>query len=279
MHRKTDFSLLEPFLGLEPLEWTDIIRFRDEVLTMAETPDAIDGFRSLLEDLQRCPGKPLVLWSTSRCFSPERCNTLLKILGDLHRQHAGRNVLPSPLSGCTMAREENVFCGLIRWLRCVRRPVIMVFQGDVSLSFLGIGLACDYRIATSDTVFHNQGPDLDMPPGAGLLFLLPAYVGLGRANSLVTRTREFSAASALAWGLLDEVAASSKLDQVLRTMAAEVSCFSPETLDTIKQLLNSGLSNFDTYVMMETQGLDRALRGKPWEKLPSDGPEETAPAR
>jgi enoyl-CoA hydratase/carnithine racemase len=148
----------------------------------------------------------------------------------------------------------------------------MVFQGDISLSFLGIGLACDHRIATSETTFHNQERHCDMPPGSGLLCFLPAYVGLGRANKLVTRTAELSARSAFEWGLLDEVVATSELDQTVRTMAAEVSCFSPDTLATIKQLLNLRLPDFDNYFEMENQGLNMALRGRPWEKLPDSGP-------
>ncbi len=268
MYKKTDVSILEPFLGLEQFEWADIIRFRDDVLDMADAPGAIDGFRCLLQGLAHHPGKPLAFWASSRCFCPEQCAALLKGLGDLCKPGKDRGAVPSPLTGVTMAREENVFGGLIRWLRSVKRPVIMVFQGDVSLPFLGIGLACDYRIAGSDTVFHNQGREFDMPPGAGLLYLLPAYVGLGRANSLVTRNIRISAPAALEWGLLDEVVATSQLDEALRTMAAEISCFSPETLDTIKQLLNHSLPSFEDFFTMETQGLDRALRGRPWEKSP-----------
>ncbi len=269
MHRETDLSILEPFLSLERLEWADIIRFHDEVLGMAGAPNALDSFRHLLRDLEQTVGKPLVFRGSSRCFSRERCNALLREFGDLQKRHAGRSLPPSPLAGFTMAREENVFGGLIRWLRSVKRPTIMVFQGDVSLSFLGIGLACDHRIAASDTIFYNQGRDHDMPPGAGLLYLLPAYVGLGRANMLVTRTAELSSQSALTLGLLEEVIMPSELDRTIQTMAAEISCFSPDTLGTIKRLLNRGLPDFDAYFTLETQGLDRALRGKPWERLPA----------
>lgn len=276
MFDKTDLSILERFLGLEQLEWADVIRFRDDVLGMAEAPYAIESFRCLLDDLGRHPGKPLVFWGTSRCFSPEQCNSLIRGLGNRIGTRKDPHSAPSPLSGFTMAREENVFGGLVHWLRSVKRPAIMVFQGDVSLSFLGIGLACDYRIADSDTTFHNQGRDFDMPPGAGLLYLLPAYVGLGRANTLVTRTVELSAHSALKWGLLDEVVVPSEMDRAVQTMAAEVSCFSPETLGTIKQLLNQRLGNFDHYFEMETQGLDMALRGRPWERLATDKPQDPA---
>ncbi len=270
---ETELSALEPFLSVERLEWADVVRFGDDLLGMADAPRAIESFRALLNGLTHRPGKPLVFRATRRCFSPERCGALLKGLGDLDGARKGRNVFSSPLAGFIMAREENVFGGLIRWLRSVKRPVIMVFQGDVILPFLGIGLACDYRIAAADTVFHNQGRELDMPPGGGLLYLLPAYVGLGRANSLVTRSTETSASSALEWGLLDEVVVPSELDEAVRTMATEVSCFSPETLDTIKQLLNLRLPSFDEFFTVEAQGLDRALRGRPWEKLPGAGPD------
>jgi len=273
---ETELSTLEPFLSVERLEWADLVRFRDDVFGIAQTPSAIESFRRLLRELAHHPGKALVFCGTSRCFSPERCSALLRQLGDMQRPLEGRRVFTSPLAGFAMAREENVFGGLIRWLRSVSRPVIMVFQGDVSLAFLGIGLACDLRIATSDTVFHNQGRELDMPPGTGLLYLLPAYVGLGRAGDIVMRTARMSAQSACGWGLLTEVVAPSELDAAIQRMAAEVSCYSAETVNTIKQMLNHSLPGFDAFFTMETHGLDKALRGKPWEKL-ADGTSPDAP--
>lgn len=271
----TDLSTLEPFLRVEQFEWADVVRFGDDLLGVADAPRAIESFRALLEELTHRPGKPLVFQATSHCFCPDRCGALLKGLGELDGPRKERDTFSSPLAGLIMAREENVFGGLIRWLRSVRRPVIMVFQGDVVLPFLGIGLACDCRIATTDTVFHNQGRELDMPPGGGLLYLLPAYVSLGRANALVTRIGRMPAQSALEWGLLDEVVAPSELDRALQRVAVEVSCFSPETLDTIKQMLNLRLPSFDDFFTIETRGLDRALRGRPWEKLPGGGPDPT----
>jgi enoyl-CoA hydratase/carnithine racemase len=267
MFKKPDLSILQPFLGFEQLDWGDVIRFGDDVLTMADEPNAVESFRYLLEDLRHCPGRPLALWGTSRSFSPEQCGLFLKRLGDMQGRHRAGRCEATSVSGPAMAREENVFIELIHWLRAVKRPVIMVFQGDVLFSFLGIGLACDQRIATSDTTFHNQERDCDMPPGAGLLYLLPAYVGLGRANKLVTRTAEMSSYSAFKWGLLDEVVEPSELDRAVQTMAVEVSCLSAETLGTIKQLLNYRLPDFDSYFEMESRGLDMALRGRPWEKL------------
>ena len=85
-----------------------------------------------------------------------------------------------------------------------------------------------------------------------------------------------SAQSACEWGLLTEVVAPSELDAAIQRMAAEVSCYSAETVNTIKQMLNHSLPGFDAFFTMETHGLDKALRGKPWEKL-ADGTSPDAP--
>ena len=276
MSKKTDLSVLEPFLRLESFEWGDVVRFGDDVLAMADAANALEHFRHLLEDLQHCEGRPLVLWGTDRSFSPQRCNALLRDWGNLCEGHAGGRSFASPLLKFAMTREENFFGGLIRWLRSVKRPVIKVFQGDISLSFLGIGLACDYRIATSETTFYNQGLDLDMPPGSGLLYLLPAYLGLGRANTLVTRIPEITAQSAYAWGLLDEVVVPAELGRTVQRMATGTSCLSAGTRDTIKQLLNHHLPSLETYFELEAHGIEMALHAKPWERLADEETEDAA---
>jgi enoyl-CoA hydratase/carnithine racemase len=274
MNRKADLSLLKPFLALESCEWGDVIRFTDDLLAMADTQGAFESFQCLLKDLQGCPGKAIVFWSTSHCFSPERCDMFFKRLGDLHKRHTVSNYFSMTLSAVTMTREENMFGQLLRWLRSVERPVLMVFQGDIELSFLGMGLACDYRIATTDIVFHNHCRTLNISPGLGLLYLLPAYVGFGRANALVTSTKDMTGDKALEWGLLDHVVVPEDLDQSVQALALEKAAISPETLGTIKQLLNHHLPNVEAYFKDEAKGIDRALAEKPWEKL-SDSSAET----
>lgn len=279
MPRKTDLPTLSQFLNLEQYEWGNIVRFQDNVLDMADDVYALDSFHSLLNDLARRPGVPLAFWGANRCFSPERCNALLKKLADADGRKKRHAAAPSPLCRLTMMREENVWGGLIRWLRDVKRPTIMVYQDDVALPFLGIGLACDFRIAANDTTFFNHGQDFDMPPVAGLLYLLPAYIGLGRANDLVLRSKELSTHSAREWGLLSEVVAPEELESALVTVAAELSCFSAETLDTIKHLLSHRLPSVDSYLTVEGQGLDKALLTRPWDKIKNREAEDASPSQ
>jgi 1,4-dihydroxy-2-naphthoyl-CoA synthase len=271
MSKKIDLSILQPFVALEQCPWGSILRLSDDVLSMAFSAEALRAFQSLLKDQEHHSDKPLALWAGKRSFAPEQCDAFLSRLRDLNGQHTDSNFFPMLLSTVAMVREENLLGQLIRWLRSVKRPVIMVFQGDVELPFLGIGLACDYRVATSETTFCNQSRDLDLPLGSGLLHFLPAYVGLGRANALATRATQVSAASAFKWGLLDEVVMPSELEPAVQTLAEEVSVFSPETLGTIKQLLNHHLPDFDTYFACEAKGMEEALARKPWENLRDQG--------
>ncbi len=271
MLRKTDLSTLGQFLHLEQYEWGNVVRFHDNILGMADDVYALASFDSLLNDLARRPGVPLAFWGANRCFSPERCRALLKKLAEADDSKERRAAAPSPLCRLTMMREENVWARLIRWLRGVKRPTIMVYQGEVALPFLGIGLACDFRVAANDTTFYNHGQDFDMPPAGGLLYLLPAYIGLGRANNLVLRSKEISAYVAHEWGLLDEVVAAEELEHALMNMAAELSRFSAETLDTVKHLLSHRLPSVDSYLAAESQGLDKALLTRPWDKITNRG--------
>lgn len=267
MYPKTDISILKPFLDVERLPWADVVRFGDDILEMGTVPQTAEHFRRLLQDLETSQGKPLVFRHTDRSFSPERCDAAIRRLGEWNKENQVEGSWSMPFYAISVAREANAFSDLISWLREVRRPTIMVFQGKVALSFLGIGLACDHRIAAVDTSFCNHGRTRDLPPGLGLLYLLPAYVGRGRANALVTRIEELSADSAFEWGILDEVPVAVELERTLQTLAADISCFSPETLYTIRQLLNRHLPAFNAYFGEEVLGLQRSVRGKPWEKL------------
>lgn len=267
MYQKTDLSILQPFLDVERLEWADVVQFGDDILEMGAVPKASDQFRRLLQELETSPGKPLVFRHTDCSFSPERCDAALKRLGEWNEDNRVDDAPLMPFFAISVAREANAFSELISWLREIRRPTIMVFQDKVALSFLGLGLACDYRIAASDTSFCNHARTRDLPPGPGLLYLLPAYIGLGRAKALVTRVEELSAHSALKWGLLDEVSVSPELEQTVQNLAVEVSSFSPETFGTIRQLLNRHLPAFNAYFGEEILGLQRSVRGMPWEKL------------
>ncbi len=274
MKTEKALAVLEPFLHLEEEAGIAIIRLTDDILSVGEELKGIEAFQCLLDDLQGSSARAVLCITTTRCFSPERCNRLWQRVGSLNGQRLKSNWFPDPMTKVALDREESVFGKLIGWLRRMPKPVIMTFRGQVVFPFLGVGLACEYRLASGDTVFYNRCHELGVPPGAGLLYMLPAYVGFGGAASLVMRVREIAAEEALELGLVDRLTPDEELDLAAEMMAAEAAKCCPGTVGAIKRLLNHHLPPLDAYFADEMREIERALDGRPWEKVSGGASDE-----
>jgi enoyl-CoA hydratase len=105
---------------------------------------------------------------------------------------------------------------------------------------LGGGLefaaACDFRIASHDAKFGMPEVRVGIPSVIHAA-LLPRLIGWGRARWLVMTAETIDAPTALAWGLIDVVAAEGGLDAAVeKTVAALLAC-GPEALRAQKALL------------------------------------------
>ncbi len=77
---------------------------------------------------------------------------------------------------------------------------------------LALALACDLRVAASNTVFHIPEVDLGVPLSWGAAPRLAREVGLARAKELILLCDRFDAATAERYGLLNRVVAEAELD-------------------------------------------------------------------
>ena len=84
-------------------------------------------------------------------------------------------------------------------------PVIARIAGYCFGAGLEIASACDLRIASETASFGMQEVKLGIPSVIEAA-LLPSLVGWGRAREIMLLGEKFSAADALAWGLLERVA-------------------------------------------------------------------------
>jgi len=272
MNRDSALTLLHPFLRLQVEENIAIVRLTDDVLDLTDNLEAVQALRLFLDDLRGGPHRAVLCVTTRLCFSPERSDRLWRRIASLNRQQTRSCFFPEPMSHVAAGREENAFSLVIAWLISVSKPVIMTFQGDVALPFLGLGLACDYRLASGRTVFHNRCHELDIPPGAGLIYLLPAYVGIAKAESILLRAREINAQEALELGLVDQLVLDDQIVVSAELLAAEAAKCSPGTVGAVKRLLTHHLPPLEAYFRDEMREIERALNGHPWEKAPPPGP-------
>jgi enoyl-CoA hydratase/carnithine racemase len=137
------------------------------------------------------------------------------------------------------ASAEKFITGLRDLCEAVRAfpaPVIARMPGWCLGGGLEVAAACDFRIAAHDARFGMPEVRVGIPSVIHAA-LLPRLIGWGRARWLVMTAENIDAPTALAWGLVDGVAAAGGLDAAVeKTVAALLEC-GPEALRAQKALL------------------------------------------
>jgi enoyl-CoA hydratase len=131
---------------------------------------------------------------------------------------------------------------LLKHIEALPVPVIAVVKGETTGAGLGLALAADIRIASSDAVFSFPEALLGMPPIFGSSQRLYKTVGVGRAKELLFTGRTVDAEEALRIGLVNMVVPSDALDQEAGRIAARIAGNSLSSLRAIKMLINYGLN-------------------------------------
>ena len=120
--------------------------------------------------------------------------------------------------------------------RAFPAPVIARMPGWCLGGGLEFAAACDFRIAAHDAHFGMPEVRVGIPSVIHAA-LLPRLVGWGRARWLVMTAENIDAPTALAWGLIDVVAAEGGLDAAIeKTVKMLLEC-GPEALRAQKALL------------------------------------------
>ena len=115
-------------------------------------------------------------------------------------------------------------------------PVIARMPGWCLGGGLEFAAACDFRVAAHDAHFGMPEVRVGIPSVIHAA-LLPRLIGWGRARWLVMTAENIDASTALAWGLIDVVAAEGGLDAAVeKTVAMLLEC-GPEALRAQKALL------------------------------------------
>jgi len=265
MNIEEALAALKPFLRLETDGHVATIRLTDDALIIAQDLQGFEALRCFLDHVSRLSERAVVWITTRQSFSPERCDALWRHLASLQGRRLDNLIFPEPMASIAALREENVFRSVFQWLRKVPKPVIATFRGEVALPLLGAGLACEHRIAASDTVFCNRCSELDIPPAVGLLYMLPAYVGVGRATSLLMRSGETTAREAFELGLINQIVPDDHVEYcAIRAAEEAAKRSSPTSIAAMKNLLSQHLPPLDAFFTAESREVERAVEKHEW---------------
>jgi enoyl-CoA hydratase len=115
-------------------------------------------------------------------------------------------------------------------------PVVARLPGWTLGAGLELALACDLRIAADDARFGMPEIALGIPSVIHAA-LLPRSVGAARAARMLLTGEPVGAATALAWGLVDEMVPLDGLDAAVAAHAARFAGFGPHVVRQQKRLL------------------------------------------
>src|SRR3990172_8599853 len=174
-----------------------------------------------------------------------------------------------------MTKEEaghfaEVGYNLLKHIENLPVPVIGAVKGETRGAGLGLALAADIRIASSDALFSFPEAQFGVPPIFGSSQRLYKTVGVGRAKELLFTGRTVAAEEALAIGLVNKVVPLDALDEEATRLAVKIGGNSLSSLRSIKMLMNFGLNEgYEVGLLQEVTAFSEAFNPdtKQWERL------------
>lgn len=128
-------------------------------------------------------------------------------------------------------------------IRDVPKPVIAKVQGFAIGGGNVLATICDFTIAGEKAVFGQVGPKVgSVDPGFGTAFLA-RIVGEKKAREIWYMCRKYSAAEALAMGLVNAVVPNDQLDAEVDKWCAEILEKSPTAIAIAKRSFNMDSEN------------------------------------
>jgi len=128
---------------------------------------------------------------------------------------------------------------LVNDLMQLRKPVVAMMRGHAVGAGFDLALACDFRIAAPDTrmaaIYVRRGL------GGGATYLLPRFVGLGKATELLLLGSWIDAEEALRLHLVTRVVPEDQLEAETYALAAKLAKGPTQAIGAIKNARNQGL--------------------------------------
>jgi 2-(1,2-epoxy-1,2-dihydrophenyl)acetyl-CoA isomerase len=158
------------------------------------------------------------------------------------------------------SREENALAQFIVALHRLPRLTITCLRGRVAAPFVGTCLASDFRLAGADTELHLNHLALGVPPGGGLGFFLPRYVGCGRALELLVQETPLTATTARQLGLITQVLPVADFEAQCVAWATRLARAPLVALQGLKTLCQAyPEAELNAYLQTETKTMRQAM--------------------
>jgi len=150
---------------------------------------------------------------------------------------------------------RGTYSRLVKRMVGIEKPLVAALHGPVYGAGVGIALACDLRIAVENTRFSVAFIKIGLMPDAGVTFLLPRVVGLGRAMEMSMLGDAVDAEEGHRIGLVNKVVPEDALSEEAQDLAERLAAMPTGALGRIKHSLYASFeSDLETALEGEAEG-------------------------
>jgi 2-(1,2-epoxy-1,2-dihydrophenyl)acetyl-CoA isomerase len=147
---------------------------------------------------------------------------------------------------------RTLHAGLSSMLR-LNAPVIAAVNGGVAGAGLGLLGVSDLVVAAEDAFFVGAFTAVGLTPDSGVSLTLPRVIGARRAAQLLLTERRINSATALEWGLVNDLTAPAELRGHAQILARKLAAGATGALGATRQLMATDLQQFEAHLEREAQ--------------------------
>ena len=133
------------------------------------------------------------------------------------------------------------FQNITNYMERLRKPIIARINGFCLGGGLELAMACDFRIASDNSVFGQPEVNLGIIPGGGGTQRLTRLIGKPKAMEMLMTGEQIEAEEALRLGLVNRIVPARELDAAVDALVNELKTKSALTLGILKLAVNNGL--------------------------------------
>lgn len=134
---------------------------------------------------------------------------------------------------------DTIVVETMRAVRACAVPVIARVQGAAFGAGLELAISCDLRVCSTHVSFCLPPARLGIAYAPEGLARLVSLVGTARARRMTFTAQVVDAATALDWGLVDELVAADALDAAVESLANTVASMAPLAVRAMKRTFNA----------------------------------------
>jgi 2-(1,2-epoxy-1,2-dihydrophenyl)acetyl-CoA isomerase len=246
MRKVTDFEMDHEFFSGTRFEKIAILGFKGKPLRIAPDLGRKDELFAYLDFVSKSDDVNVLLITDSpaKMDKDEYAQFYRRLM---HKQYH-------------IERLYNAISQFILKIAGFNKMVVHAEGGEVTMPFLALNLACDYRIVADNLIIQNPTLEFGLVPKGGVVFFLSKILGSSKTSEILLSGKDISAREAFGLGLVNEVVPENRLRASAIDAARTIAEKPLEYTSCLKTLLNYDINVLAHSLDLETKLLCNSIR-------------------